>query len=310
MSIYIQIATIEDYGIINTVFSAIEGASRPDDIVIGIAATVSDEFYDNVIAPLATMSNVRAERYDPATGRGLGKGRIHSRKFYDDQDYILQVDAHTLFEQGWDDFLASLHRDAIAETENNKTLVTGYLGKHTENDTGYVVIDPWPGYSIWSNNNVTDFVPLKWASVIKVQDFPDWVVPDKAARFFPSNRVAGNFILGNREWACLHGWSGEEVFWEEEILPAITLLSNGFSLVFPNCEMPITHRYWGDDLTRQVMDDIFEDPTEIDILAIQHIERFVRENESDCNRYRDYAGYDLATNTITYKVYVPSKYGF
>lgn len=310
MSIYVQIATIEDNSITSTVESAYENAAYPEDLYIGIAATVSDAFFKEKIMPLIKYPNVSIKRFDPNIHRGLGKGRVNSRFAYDDQDYILQVDAHTLFEKNWDRFILKVLDKAIEETGNPKTLVTAYLGRYGNRGGKDTVLDNSTGYSLWPEKNVTNKVPLKGVKVTKIEDFPDDALSDKSRVFYPSNRVAGNFIFGNREWANYHGWSGEETFWEEEILPAISLLNNGFSLVFPNFPMPLTHKYYDEDPERQLMDEIFDRVDDINDLAISYIKKFVSENWEACEKYRDYAGYDLATNTVTYKVYVPDKYGF
>lgn len=308
MSIYIQIATIEDYSVSDTVMSAITNAKNPDDVYIGIAATVSQDFYDKVVEPLSKISNVSVKKFNPKTDRGLGKGRINSRFAYNDQDYVLQIDAHTLFQKDWDDTLINIFSNALKETNNSKTLVTGYLGRYAVSNGSPYVISDMPGYSVWPEKNVYDGVNLRSVALTCIADFPDWVLDDKTKPFYPSNRVAGNFIFGNKEWAKFQGWSGDEVFWEEEILPAITLLYNGFSLVFPNMPLPLTHRYWDDDLQRQVMDDIFDEGRQIDESANNYIQRFAEENKDACEKYCDYAGYDLKTNSLTYKVFVPASY--
>jgi hypothetical protein len=310
MSIYVQIATIEDDSITSTVMSAYETAKNPGDLYIGIAATVGQHFYDEKISPLRVLPNVSVKKFDPITDRGLGKGRVNSRFAYTDQDYILQIDAHTLFQNNWDRFIPVVLERAIRETGNKKTLITGYLGSYGENNGTPSVIDNWSGYSAWSERNVTDRVPLKNVSVARIKDIPDEVVFDRSGIFYPSNRVAGNFIFGNKSWAEYHGWSGEETFWEEEVLPAISLLDQGFSLVFPNMPLPLTHRYREEDPKRQVMDDMFQNINEINNLAISYIGRFVNENWDACEKYREYSGYSLATNTLTHNVYIPERYEF
>jgi hypothetical protein len=310
LSIYIQIATIEDYEITNTVISAFENADNPKNIFIGIAATVSNDFFDKIVAPLGLIDNVQVKKFNPKTDRGLGKGRVNSRFAYADQDYILQIDAHTLFQGGWDTYILRVFELALEETENNKTLVTTYLGKYKIEGGRHEVIDNWTGYSFWPDRDVAAGVSLRACAPKPIKEFPDWAIGDKRKRFYPSNIVAGNFTLGNKEWAKFHGWSGRETFWEEEILPAITLLDNGFSLVFPNLPMPITHRYWEEDLERQVMDNIFDSVDDIFSLTNQYLSEFIEGNVDACEKYRKYSGYEIATNTVDRNNVVPKRYGF
>lgn len=309
-TLYIQIATIEDHNLVDTVESAFATASNPSRVYVGVAATAGQKFFDDCTALLAPLENVRIKRYDPVKDRGLGRGRVHSRFAYAGQDYVLQIDAHTLFEHGWDDFLIDLHKRAVVETGNPKTLVTGYLGPYTVENGKAVPTSHHSGYSVWSTQDVSPIIPLRNIVVTKIVDFPDHILSDKSREFYPSNRVAGNFIFGDIEWAKFHGWSGNETFWEEEVTPAITLLDNGFSLVFPNMNLPLTHRYYGDDLTRQLMNDIFEDQSDIPRLANEYLRNFVDNNQDACNKYREYSGYDLATNSLTLKVFIPNSYKF
>jgi hypothetical protein len=309
MSIYIQIATLEDNSITPTIVSALATAEYPKDIHIGVAATVGDEFFYRTVAPLRRIGSVNVRQFDVRTERGLGRGRINSRFAYNDEDYILQVDAHMLFQRGWDTKIAQLFNLAKVVTNNQKTLLTSYLGKYYRVG-GVVTTSPRTGYAVWNTTPVTKNVPLRSNSVVRIADFPDGIVERKTDLFYPSNRVAGHFTFGNKHWAEFQGWTGEEIFWEEETTPAIRLLDKGFSLVYPNADMPITHRYWEDDRNRQVMDSIFDTVVDIEYAATKHIQKFGRENAEACAKYADYAGYDIVTDTLTYKTVVPQQYGF
>lgn len=309
MSIYIQIATLEDTNIVDTVISAFVSATKPEDIHIGIAATVSEGFFNRTIVPLAGLRGVTARRYDPETDRGLGRGRVNSRFAYNGEDYLLQVDAHTYFQKGWDAYITKAYKAAIKETGNDKTLMTCYLGRYWKHGGVKEVLSPWSGYPVYSSDNVQPNVNLKGVAVISIADFPDGQVSNKKKKFYPANRACGNFTMGNLHWAGYQGWTGDEVFWEEETTPSISLLNNGFSLVFPNLPMPITHRYWGEDGIRQVMDDVFPDTSEIETLANAHIAKFIKENPEACAKYAEYSGYDLVTNSLNIDTVIPKAYG-
>lgn len=306
MSIYIQVPTIEDYSIPSTVHSAVNSATNPSEVYFGVAATTSESFYHDVVQPLSDIDNVETKHFSIASGRGLGRSRVNSRFAYNDQDYIIQIDAHTLFQDGWDDFLIDLYEGARRETGSDKTLMAAYLGKYSIRDDVPIVIDPTPGYPVWGVNDVVQNVPMKGPAVVKISDFPDHILNDKGRTYYPLNRTTGNFIMGNREWGKYHGWTGKEIFWEEEVLPAINLLENGFSLVFPNVDLPLTHLYWEEDLKRQTMDQIYDE--DIMRLATEHIEEYVKENYDLVDKYTKFSGYDLKKNEVTLNVFIPNTY--
>jgi hypothetical protein len=215
-----------------------------------------------------------------------------------------------MFRDGWDSYILRAYQLATEETQNYKTILTGYLGKHHRVNGVLKEIDRWTGYPLYSIGNAAPNINLRGTAVIKISDFPHGQVDSKTKRFYPSNRVCGNFCMGDAEWAAYQGWTGDEVFWEEEVTPSINLLSEGFSLVFPNLPLPLTHRYWEDDKDRQTLDDTFDDPRDIATLTNNHIAEFVRESRFACDRYAEYSGYNIVTNDLQINTVVPKTYGF
>ncbi len=313
VSIYINISTIEDESITDTVTSAMFWASNTEDVHVGIAATVGEEFYENFIEPFTDYSNIDAIRLDPDRYRGCGRGRVESRFAYNNEDYILQVDAHTHFQPRWDETLTMLLSSAIKVTGSPKTLLSAYLGKYKNVDYLPVVMGAWPGYSVWSTNDINSSVPMKGVAPHKMADFPKEILEDSQQLFYPAFRICGHFIFGNKEWADFDGWGwdGNEMFWDEEVLPAIRLLEGGFCLVHPNIELPLTHLYRPEDGKRQVMDDLFDNIDEVYALTRSGISKFINENPEACERYHRYSGYNLVTNELTYDTFsLPTTFGY
>src|SRR5512137_635462 len=100
MSVYLAISTLEDYDVADTIRWALSRANRQHQLTIGVAATVGEKFYKDVLKQFEPWTMIKIKRFDPATERGIGKGRNNALHAYNGQDYILQVDSHTHFISG------------------------------------------------------------------------------------------------------------------------------------------------------------------------------------------------------------------
>ena len=123
MSIYISIPTLYDNQIEYTVKEAISCADNPDDITIGLVLLETDDkdgglkfdyFYETKIKPLLEYPQVKFKRYFHGEYEiSVGFGRDEAMSMYTDEDYILQVDSHTLFEKHWDTTLINIYKKVL-----------------------------------------------------------------------------------------------------------------------------------------------------------------------------------------------------
>ena len=310
MAVYLSLSTLEDPDIVDTVMTALGGADDRGGVHIGIAATVGDNFYKEILAPLETINNVAVTRLDPIAHRGIGYGRNSARFAYDDEDYILQVDSHTNFLDGWDTSIVNTYLRAKEEVDG-PVLITGYLAPHIKRDGIVLTMGLRPRYSVYVDRNIRPRIRLKEWMKFPISDFPKQYHGYIDMEFIPANKIGANFTLGDRSWSTESGLPKETVFWEEEVVQSINLLESGFSLVFPNVDIPLTHRYYGEgeDLTRQAADRLYDSVSIIDNKIAANLERFIIDNPDACSRYAVYSGYDLATTALSGKI-IPDSYDY
>jgi hypothetical protein len=149
-----------------------------------------------------------------------------------------------------------MHTQAILETNNEKTILTGYLGKYARDDKNvrYLV----DGHSI-------PRYPLFIPGFVKSTSVPAWSdtnvdeLPFKInTKFVPASKFNANFSFGNKLFASCTGLEPDVLFFEEEIVQTMNLLDSGFSLIFPNQDVPLTHLYIEEvKEKRVVLDDLF-----------------------------------------------------
>jgi len=252
MSIYIAIPSMYDRQLPYTVKEAIKNAENPDDLSIGVVfmdivdnSFDQDKFYKEEVEPLSEYKQVSLKRflhgeYEPS----IGFGRHAAMSFYNDQDYVLQIDSHTKFDKGWDTNLIELYKGALKETNNDKTVLTAYLPPYMHDDAGvrghfgHVKHAKYPMfiYEFRFDGNLPSW-----------RDFTLMEGPNaKEELYLPCVKFNAQFAFSNKRFLEVDSLPKDIIFWEEELIQTMNLLDAGYSLVFPNQALPLSHLYFQD----------------------------------------------------------------
>lgn len=241
-TIYVAIASLHDMELKRTLQDAFAKASNPDRVHIGVAVQdinsalykeIKQEFAGN---PNVKLSFTKLKRRKLMQQLGVGLGRAKSHGFYDGQDYVLQVDSHTMFEQDWDATLIDTYKAAKFYVRNDKLVLTAYAGNYylDENGERSLVGSEQEGehagfhYPLFSKfQKKINVIPL-WDLV------PFSMITDAELRFVPAPKFNANFAFGDSQFAKDLGLETSFLFFEEEIIQSLNLMGNGWSLVFPN----------------------------------------------------------------------------
>lgn len=105
MKIFISIAAYRDVLLKNTLIEAYNKADNKDSLVFGVfEQNYSEEALDLSALPFANQ--IRYKLITPEEARGVSYARQQIQLLlYKDEDYFMQIDSHTLFNQGWDSYL-------------------------------------------------------------------------------------------------------------------------------------------------------------------------------------------------------------
>jgi hypothetical protein len=247
MSIYVALPTREDNQIRGTIEQLFECADKPADVWVGLAWQTNDEFYEEHLDLFESYPNLKVKRFDVHLEASIGIGRANAMSQYSGEDYILQIDSHTMLLPGWDTQLVEMFEAALAETNNEKTLLTAYLpayshitGEERENKK-----------KDWSTR-YPFFWFKRWDEIPELptwNDVPSKEMPDNVRRedrFIPCGKVNAQFIFSNRHYAEDTGLPLDAIFFDEELIQSMNLLHQGFSIVFPNQDVPLAHLFSND----------------------------------------------------------------
>lgn len=298
MSIFVSIPSLYDIELTYTALSAIENADNPNDITVGVAAFIDKNFYNDIRYKINGFKNIIIDRYDPEENTGIGKARILAQQRYSGQDYVLQVDSHTHFEKGWDTRLISLWQGAREETGNERTLLTAYPSSYVRRDGSVFIKSSIARYPVFQERH-----DLPFYSFIPWGDFPLSEFPQKITKpFVPVSQICGCFVFSNYLFAENNGHYEEAKYLEEETIQAIGLYSLGFSMVFPNTDLPLYHYYYIDldDRKRQAGTWTGEEME-------RSMKKYMQENELECRLWEEYAHVSIV-NRSWEDWYVPATY--
>jgi len=298
VSIFIGIPSLFDPELSYTVLSAVENADNPKDITVGVAAFVHKNFYNDLMYKINGVGNIVIDRYDPEENEGIGKSRIMAQQRYDGQDYFLQIDSHTHFEKGWDTRLISLWQGAREETGNEKTLLTAYPSSYIRREGSVYIESSIARYPIFKER-----YDLPFYSFLPWDDMPLSEFPQKITKpFVPVSQICGCFVFSNHHFAENNGHYEKAKYLEEETIQAIGLFSDGFSMVFPNSDLPLYHYYYIDLDGRKRQAGTWTGQE-----MEQSMKEYVQENEWKCRLWEKYAHTNLANRSFE-DWYIPDDY--
>ncbi|WP_027389159.1 GlcNAc-transferase family protein [Chrysiogenes arsenatis] len=234
MKIFVSLAAYCDQFLPLTIQSAVEHAGYPERLVFGIADQHPERRSD-LIGTLVAPKMFRYVHLNPIDSRGVSWARNIVFSLYGGEEYILQVDSHTIFEQNWDVQLIELHTKLSAQLP--KPIISTYpYGFEMEGNTPTVkvrvsdktvlVLRPHPESSL-ENDNAT----LRFRAEHVSSDHP-----------LLGYHLAGGFIFTSGDFVQEIPYDPYLYFHGEEQSLAVRAFTRGWDIVHPK-RIPLYHLY-------------------------------------------------------------------
>lgn len=122
-TIFVSIASYRDPLLWNTVKECLSNAERPDLLRFGIVDQ-NDEDAGGNLAHLPFGQQIRYVNIKPRDSRGACWARSIAFGLYDNEDYLLQIDSHMIFDHGWDHILKTQLEEL--SVNNPKSILSCY----------------------------------------------------------------------------------------------------------------------------------------------------------------------------------------
>lgn len=255
-SIFVAIPSLDDTELIPTIENCLSSISRENEVTIGVAYSVifnSKKKVDQIKEKINKHKNVKFKSQNFNTNCGVGYGRLAAYSFYDNEDYFLQIDSHTLFSKNWDIKLINLLNDAT-KIYGEKTILTGYLPKYMYFNARIEERKPLENTELTKsyflkNKSLSDKHP--GCNTCKIWEMlPFWEdrplnEEESANNFIKADKISAGFVFGNNIFAKDYKKFFPFIyrFWEEEVIMSIEIIDNNYSIIHPVTENLLYHLY-------------------------------------------------------------------
>ena len=233
--IFVKIPALDDSELTHTIENAIQQAAYPERLVFSICLTYSQsvareelEAYLDKYSKICDF-RVTMQTYHPDL-LGVAKGRYITESMYEDEDYVLQIDAHTWFCDFWDVLLIRM-----LKKHDDKTIISGLLPPYEPNGR-------YPkGKGVYLAEFVEERTYCEW--------MPNWNPKEvKTDDEFFDNKFSAHFAFGTKEFGKYSGLNYSSFFWSEEPIQDFNLRSKGFKIVSPNIPYPLLCHLYTDHI--------------------------------------------------------------
>ena len=149
-NIFINVASYNEEDLFDTIDTAFSKASFPENIYVGACL----QYTDNEYPDFSSFPNVKTIKIKGLVGAGLGVARGLSSTLYDNEEYYLQIDAHTVFKNGWDETLIRNYKELNKTID--KPIISSYVPYYYKDiESGEKITmaknQDWEGYyTSWS----------------------------------------------------------------------------------------------------------------------------------------------------------------
>lgn len=316
-SIYIAIPSMADTETSATVRNAIESAEFPERVFVGVSfKDLNKKEYKRVLALKEEYPNnievefIKLKKRD-VSQYGTGDGRYRAQQLYSGQDYMLQVDCHTYFDENWDSYLINSFKEFKEKSGLEKFVLTSYIpyysyAPHRVRHSGDLYLPRYPYLIV--DEFFLEYLP-KWDDNIITKEM-------NLDKFLPCVKFNGAFAFGDKNFINYTGVFKDAIFYDEELIQGINLVGNGFALVFLNVEdFPIAHLYsenineHGGERTYFGLLLSTRKQEEIADKAVSNYLNFISnpENKKLVKRYEKYAKMDCRRGPL-FKNYIPKNF--
>ena len=270
--IFVQIDSYRDPELVPTIRDCIAKAKYPDQLTFGICWQRDET---ESLQEFANDPRVKVVEIHWTESKGACWARSHIQKFWDGEEYLLQLDSHHRFLPNWDVILIDMYNGLKAQGVK-KPLLTAYLPDYKP------AIDP-EGRTMDLWQICYDRFQPEGPVFFKPCGVKNWqLMPGP----FPARGLSGHFVFTEGNWCKEVPYDSELYFHGEEISMAVRSYTHGYDLFHPN-KLVVWHFYsretdkkhwsdhknWGDlnassyKRVRVLLGVDDEDPNQIDFKA-------------------------------------------
>ena len=231
MPIFISIASYCDDYLLQTLRDCHATADNPGDLIFGVVDQ-NDIDLRAEIDGLAFRKQIRYLQVNPQDARGCAWARYVVSSLYGGEDYLLQIDAHTVFDQGWDTLLVEQIKGLLRISP--KPILTNYPPPFTMEEDG-------PEKKPWSKGTVFVLKPGTPITFEKPAYLGKGLVGSKG-KVNQGYHLAGGFIFTLGQFMEEVPYDPQLYFTGDEPNLTVRAFTRGWDIFHP-LTVPLYHLY-------------------------------------------------------------------
>lgn len=232
MSIFVSVAAYCDTLLLQTLRDCHRNAQDPKSLVFGVFDQNTVDLRKEIDA-LPFRKQIRYVRADALDARGPCWARSIVQGLYGGEDHYLQIDAHTIFDTGWDRDL--LERLSKLRAYSDKPILSGLPG-------AFEMIGGKPKKIPYGPNTVWFLGPNKDATL--TLETPSYVTgaEHRTGEFIRGHHMAAGFIFTVGSFVEEVPYDPHLYFWGEEQSLSVRAYTRGWD-VYHASNLPVYHIY-------------------------------------------------------------------
>ncbi len=297
-TIFVNIAAYRDPETYPTIRDLFEKAANPENIHVGLCWQYNS-LTEEPFQLKDRKHQVSVLNIDYKKSKGACWARHTTQKLYHDEQYFLQIDAHSRFVPDWDKLMI----EELARCPSNKPILSSYPSHYTLPNT---LVDHGP-YKLLLNHFHSQ-VPVFHSRACTEEERQ---APSLSAI------ISGGFVFGPASAMLEVPYDPFIYFIGEEITMSARYWTHGYDIFTPSRTM-MFHLYVVPELTKAYhwldhsrWHDNFEEPSRERVLqllgyapashpvALQQIDRYGMGNVRSLAEYERFAGVDFKAQTMT-----------
>lgn len=246
--IFVSIANYRDPECKWTVKDLFEKASNPDRVFVGICwqSLEGDEYPFDV-----QSEQIRVSQFSAFESKGASWAKVQAMKLWQDEDYILNIDSHMRFAQGWDEKMI----DMLLTCPSDKPVLSTYPAEYIP-----------PAQLTFSTPHLVAKGFDEKSKILHLRSYKKSLSAPKRSAF-----VAGGFIFAAAQLFQDVPWDPHIYFIGEEISFALRAWSHGWDIYSPHICL-IHHYYLRDSEVKHWRDNKqWNDLEKNSVKRVQHI---------------------------------------
>jgi hypothetical protein len=240
-TVFVSVASYCEPHLYLTIHQLFAKATHPQRIHVGLVDQ-SEQLNPEWLVNFPARKNISYVGLSPVDSRGVSWARSIAFSLYNDQDYLLQIDSHTLFDQGWDELLIQ----QIQQLKNihPKPLISTYPPGFRFNSEGRAVADePLKSDDVFYMDRDPDSHLTAERAVLKFKVVRKQAVNTDITHL-PGFQVAAGFLFTTGDFTYQVPYDPYLYFRGEEQSLSLRAHAKGYQVFHPRHNLiPVYHLY-------------------------------------------------------------------